>query len=46
MCTAAMNENVLFGFKDTLAEFTVSFIMCADVFMEEIRPSVETPMEE
>ena len=42
--TAAMDEDVFVGFKNTLAELTVCFVTQTDVFMEVVCPGVETPM--
>ena len=44
VCTAAMDEDVIVGFKDTLTEFTVCFLSLTAVFMVKVCPSVETPM--
>jgi len=44
--TAAMDEDVFVGFKNTLAELTVCFVTQTDVFMEVVCPGVETPMVE
>ena len=41
--TAAMDEDVFVGFKNTLAELTVCFVTQTDVFMEVVCPGVETP---